>query len=283
MDRRLKYTAIALLLASLLSAVALASSLPNLRLGPGQPFPGAGSQSADGAASAAERAAASAQSWSVFTGILAVVLASLFIYILVRLITFADLKRLAGAMLLAALVLFLLLSLPHVESGSPTILQPESIATASAPPESAVTPLGEPPTSLFWAVGVLILVGAGTLAAFALRRRPPAASHLVLKEARRAVRDLRSGMDSTDVVIRCYLQMTQAVREQRGIERGRSLTVREFESVLDSVGLPPRPLLRLRELFEAVRYGNRSLTADENSAATESLGQIIAALEAGAS
>ena len=75
--------------------------------------------------------------------------------------------------------------------------------------------------------------------------------------------------------------MTRLIRSQRGMERERSLTAREFEASLRELGLPASPLSRLRTLFEDVRYGNRKFSPSEERAAVTSLGEIEGFLQTG--
>jgi hypothetical protein len=44
--------------------------------------------------------------------------------------------------------------------------------------------------------------------------------------------------------------------EEQGIERKDSMTVREFENLLEVAGVPYDPVHQLTQLFEAVRYGH---------------------------
>ncbi len=274
MEQRLKTRALIFLSVAIAASVLLASSLSGLSLGPGGPFPGApaGTSTTAGPSTAQPGPPAS---WSVFSGLLAAILIALGIYLVVRLITFTNFKRLIWIILALALLLLVLVSLPRIEPGSAVVLPTESPSQMQNPPEVSVTPLEAPPLQFVWIALMLAVLGAAGLMIVALRRSPAPAKAL-RREAERAVHDLEAGLDSTDVVIGCYLQMTRVLQRERGIRRERSLTVREFELTLDSLGLPRPPLLRLRELFEAVRYGNRKLEPEEERLAGESLKQIVA-------
>ncbi len=282
MDRRAKNLTALFLLVALLAAVLLSSSLPNLTLQGASPFPGAGGQTAYEPAPSADRAVASATSWSVLSGVLAGALVVLTLYLLVRLLTFTSIKRLVGVVIASAVILVLILSLPRVPTGGPLPLPPESIGADRSSTDYPTSPLGSPPPQLVLIVGIVVAIGLGVLAAATLGRRSsrPSASAALLQQAEAAVQDLEAGLDSTEVVVRCYLQMTSVLRRERGVERDRSLTVREFETALETLALPRPSLRRLRALFEAVRYGNRTLDAEEEQAAMESLNQIVSALRA---
>jgi hypothetical protein len=110
------------------------------------------------------------------------------------------------------------------------------------------------------------------------RARPPAGPlEQVAQEARQAIEDLRAGGDVKDVVMRCYLEMSQVVSVQRGIRRQAAMTPREFEWRLESVGLPAEPVRRLTRLFEGVRYGAKTAGEREQSEAIACLTAIIRA------
>ncbi len=274
MDRLSKHLPAILLMIALGAAVALASSLSNLSLGPGQPFPAANSQVGTAISPSASQPATPGSSTSVLSGLLAILVAGLGIYVLVRLITFTNLRRLLWIIVTAVILFVILVSLPRVAPGPPTVAPTEQAAPLQSASEVATSPLGAPPIEFIW----LVLVGAGLLAGlllFVSLRRTPPPKRAVRREAERAIRDIEAGLDATDVVIRSYLQMVRLLQRDRGIERERGVTVREFEITLDALGLPSGPLTRLRELFELVRYGNRKLSSDEQLLATESLNSIV--------
>ena len=83
------------------------------------------------------------------------------------------------------------------------------------------------------------------------------------QEAQSALDALWAGGDLRNVVIRCYLEMSRVVSEQRGIQRGPAMTPREFEHYLEEKGLPGEPVRQLTRLFEEVRYG--TTLPDENA------------------
>lgn len=98
--------------------------------------------------------------------------------------------------------------------------------------------------------------------------------------ALQALQELRGERAAlSDVIRRCYREMTRTVQEQRGVYRERSATPREFEARLLQIGLPPPPVQRLTRLFEQVRYGAAAAGEREKREAIDSLEQIIAACE----
>ncbi|MCP4419192.1 MAG: DUF4129 domain-containing protein [Chloroflexi bacterium] len=95
-----------------------------------------------------------------------------------------------------------------------------------------------------------------------------------------ALEELRQGkMPLSDVIRRCYREMMQTVREQRGVYRERNVTPREFEKRLQQIGLPQPPVQRLTRLFEQVRYGNAPTSEREKREAIDSLKRIVDACE----
>ena len=80
---------------------------------------------------------------------------------------------------------------------------------------------------------------------------------------------------SSRVILRCYFEMTNAIKLEHGISREKNLTVREFEQQLDEQGFPSQPVHNLTVLFEKVRYGIHTRSDEDADLALESLGAII--------
>jgi hypothetical protein len=79
----------------------------------------------------------------------------------------------------------------------------------------------------------------------------------IARIARSSLKDLSSGMDSSDVIINCYLRMSDVVSNKRQLHRAIAMTPHEFALRLEQAGLPADAVKRLTRLFEAVRYGDR--------------------------
>jgi hypothetical protein len=75
------------------------------------------------------------------------------------------------------------------------------------------------------------------------------------REAQQALEGLQAGRDLKDTVMRCYLEMSQILSQQRGLQRQKAMTPREFERYLAASGLRNEHIQRLTRLFESVRYG----------------------------
>ncbi|MBN2004605.1 MAG: DUF4129 domain-containing protein [Anaerolineae bacterium] len=135
-------------------------------------------------------------------------------------------------------------------------------------PEGEITPLEDmpefTPAPPAWAIWVASFVLAALFFALVAgvgwsfwrnrieRYRP---LRKLAKDAQEALDALESGADLRNTVIRCYHDMSEAVKAQRGIQRERAMTPREFESRLMAQGMPETAVRQLTRLFESVRYG----------------------------
>jgi len=97
----------------------------------------------------------------------------------------------------------------------------------------------------------------------------------IAKIARSSIDDLSSGRNSSDVIINCYFQMSDAVADARKIQRDASMTPGEFASRLEAAGLPSDAVKRLTRLFEGVRYGGRRSSPPEVNEAVACLTTIL--------
>jgi heme exporter protein D len=272
-----------LLVVALGAALVLSLGLSHLRLQEALPFPGAASGPAETQESVAGRAAPGIESLMIFDGLLAAVLVGLVLYLLARIIIAADLRNILWIVAAAAGIMMLLTLLPHVPPGSAVLTSPEGVPAEATEFESRSAPLGTPPAAFLWVAAGLAVAG-GALAAFvALQRRRALASlqDRLRRQAAEAVAAIESGADSTNAIIHCYIEMTRLIRRERGMERERSLTAREFEAALEELGLPASPLSSLRTLFEDIRYGGRKFSPSEERLAVSSLGEIEIFLRAG--
>lgn len=93
--------------------------------------------------------------------------------------------------------------------------------------------------------------------------------------ARSSLRDLTSGRDSSDVIINCYLRMSDVVSSKRQLHRTIAMTPHEFALRLEQAGLPREAVSRLTSLFEAVRYGDRKSSPKDVNEAVSCLTTIL--------
>jgi hypothetical protein len=79
----------------------------------------------------------------------------------------------------------------------------------------------------------------------------------IARIARASLDDLSAGRNSSDVIINCYLRMSEVVAERRRLRRAEAMTPHEFALRLEQAGLPGEAVTGLTRLFEGVRYGDR--------------------------
>lgn len=93
--------------------------------------------------------------------------------------------------------------------------------------------------------------------------------------ARSSLDDLSSGRDSSDVIIKCYLRMSDVVADKRQLRREIAMTPQEFALRLERSGLPADAVRRLTSLFETVRYGDRKSGPRDVNEAVSCLNTIL--------
>lgn len=124
---------------------------------------------------------------------------------------------------------------------------------------------------------LLLVIAAGWL--LWRRLHPPS---LLLEQigtqAEAALEELRSGGNFRNTILRCYAEMCQVLNRERGIQRDRGMTPREFEQHLQQAGLPAEPVRRLTRLFERVRYGATEPLPEEEREAFACLEDIASAV-----
>lgn len=272
-----KRTVLLSLAVTLLSLVLLSSSLSNLQLHAGTPFPGGGDSDYS------VQPITSLPPMSTFSipflrGIFSLILLILMIYVVVRFISLIKLKQIFGLLAIIIVLFALVIVLPRVTPGKPALL-PEETSNVTIPPSFnyPTSPLGKPPQALIWFVIIGFVLGASFLVIKVLKQQMGSAQvqEQLAQEAQNAVNALNAGENLKDVVIRCYLQMTRALQEEQGMERSNNMTVREFENWLESKGVPRVPVRQLTHLFEKVRYGKLQLSENDEKTGIESLNEII--------
>jgi hypothetical protein len=138
------------------------------------------------------------------------------------------------------------------------------------------SPLGSAPPSLLWLVGIGLLIITVLVAVWMFTPvRQTGPLDLLGLEAERAKQALISGVDLKDVIINCYRQMSLTMKQDQGIEREEFMTTGEFETVMESVGIPQEPIHLLTQLFEAVRYGHWQPDAVDEQQAIQCLEAIM--------
>jgi hypothetical protein len=198
-----------------------------------------------------------------------------------RLIEFVHLKRFLRWLfrfVLALTLLFILFVILSYLNLGPTgasewLLEivPSSLVGIST------SPLGQPPKALIWlvAIGFVLVAGLSIIKIFYRQLRPASIEDPLLQQAKNAMEALQAGKDFKNTIIRCYLQMTNVLREERGIERNHDMTAHEFQDWLELKGWPRVPVQQLTALFEKVRYGQQHLGENDEKIALDSLNDII--------
>lgn len=97
----------------------------------------------------------------------------------------------------------------------------------------------------------------------------------IARIARSSLKDLSSGRDSSDVIINCYLRMSDVVSNKRHLHRAVAMTPHEFAIRLEQSGLPGDAVSRLTRLFEGVRYGDRKSSPRDVNEAVSCLTTIL--------
>jgi hypothetical protein len=265
------------LLIALFALILLSASLSNLELVPGAPFPGA--SNSEGARFIEKVWPQLATYPSPFLeGLMALVFSSLLIYIFVRLIKIVNLRDILRPVLILMILLLAMILLPRTPI-NPVATEPGTYTEIATPTPKTyiVTPLGAPPPILIWLTGIILILGLSIpiIGIMRQRLRSVVSDDPILREAEIAVAALLDGQNFSDVILRCYFEMTNAIQLEHGISREKNLTVREFEQQLDEQGFPSQPVQNLTALFEKARYGIEMIRDEDHDLALESLGAII--------
>lgn len=276
MSKNTRRIALSLLAFALLSFVLLSSGLSNLQLHAGEAFPGEAPGATGSAATAA--APAAIRPLPVLNGFFALLFLVLLFFMLTRLIVLADARRILRWIPALAILFLVIVFLPRITPVQPARPPEENPGMATQPSfEYPTSPVGKPPEGFVWFVAGGLLLGAGLLAILMSRQpSPPArAEDLLLQEAENAVHALHAGGSFQGVITRCYMQMSAVLQEERGLERSEQMTVREFEGLLKSKGMPPAPVHQLTTLFEKVRYGKQQPDKEDEKMGVDCLNEII--------
>src|SRR4029450_3972436 len=87
--------------------------------------------------------------------------------------------------------------------------------------------------------------------------------------AQAAIENIQAGGDVQSVVLRCYLEMSQVLAQQRGLERERAMTPREFAQHLAASGVRDQHIQQLTRLFECAGYGAQPPSPQDERGARE--------------
>ncbi len=284
------------LLFSALAVIAmllLAAGLGGLELQPGHPFAGRLTAADEEGPGPGRAPVVLADTLLLVLGLL---IASLALLGILYLFLGADRRKrwlYALVLLLGLLAVYrAMLAEPPPELPAPATVVPPEIVPEGESLSSPAVPTVElevkAPAWLAWlAAGLLALIAAalilGTIWLFWVRAQQPRGPLPQLAEqARVALAELEAGADVRDTIMRCYLEMSRVLEQERGLTRDQAMTPREFEAALRNTGLPREPVTRLTRLFEAVRYGAARPGRGEEDEAMASLSAIVAACRSAA-
>ena len=292
MTQRDKYRLLALIAGVALLLLFLAAAMTRIKMLPGDPFPIEWKQAPQG-----EVAPFGNGYWFLvlIRGLLIISVITIPLYIIINLFTPAGRRRLLKGLiqLLAFMLIMYIISnladslnqrkevpqeQPNFEvgKGGPT---PEGLAPAVTQEVTTPSPWLDAGICIGLAVILAIMI---TVLAWGIYRASKArtgeAITRLADEAQQAVDSLQAGGNIRDTVIRCYIQMTQVLAEERQVHREEAMTPHEFEQILlKKMKLPETPVQRLTRLFEAVRYGDYHPGKREEMEAIDSLSAIAAA------
>lgn len=278
-EKAKKRRTLILLILALLGTLLISASLSGLQLHAGLPFP-----SSDSEANAPEYQKNFYQPepnfWNVppyLLKIFPVLILSLLVYAMFRQ---GEIRGLVFGVLVLSLLIWLIAVvfnwLISVFGGSE-----KTVGGSSNPPQETTSysfqqgPIGDAPAIFVWLViiGLIFLVIA---VSYRLYRTSKSTStkEIIKAEAKKALIELQEGEELSNVVIRCYLQMAQAIKTERGIERDDSMTTQEFERVLVTHNFPEKAIHDLTTLFEKVRYGRKPIDSNDEHTAVDCLKAI---------
>lgn len=265
------------LIGALVAIILLATSLSNLQLETGDPSPGIDT-SEKVIQPIPSLPPVKSYAFPILQGIFALIFLILVIYLTGRIIFLANIKTILQLIPPLGILLIILYFMPSITLGQPdsvTKITSEVISPSSF--KSPITPLGQPPQTLIWVVIIGFILGI-SIPVFKMVKGwlvPTEIETGLLREAESAVNALNQGANLRNVIVRCYMQMMRSLKEEQGIERNRTMTVRELEELLQNQGFPMVPVHQLTYLFEKVRYGKQQTTDEDKEIALESLNEII--------
>ncbi len=274
-DQTRRKALIFLLIASVLT-ILIAASLPQLRLQPGVPLPPLEDQGGSGNPPVEPPVVVKVS--TLFKTILAVVLTAAVLSIIYKILRKVSWKKILvrffyfAVLVTIGVIALLIIGDINISStpGVPDVLPPEIGEVGP--------PLAPMPTNLTWVVlailAVVIVLLVVWLAIWGLRWRQAADDSLAQK-AEWALESLKLHKDFKDVITQCYWQMSQSLRQERGIVLKETMTAREFELLAAERGIPYPPVHQLTQLFEFVRYGFRSPGPADEQKAIECLNAIV--------
>lgn len=261
----------------MVSTVILSVGLSDLQLQPGLPIPGAATtQDTNPETLSNEARPRPITMGSFLQGTLAlsfVLLLLAFAIQLVRRVNGKRLFRLAAALVGVLIVLVLV---PRIDTGAPDTSLEEIPAAGPSQFTFTTAPIGNPPEQLYWFVVGFVALSVLFICLWLVREyyRRPEPAHPLGNAADAAIQAIHDGQNLQNVIIQCYLNMIQVLKDEKGIEREQSITPREFEHWLSNHGIHAAAIRQLTRLFEMARYGPQTPEQRDEAAAVECLSAI---------
>jgi hypothetical protein len=274
MTNSAKRRALILLLLTALVTMLLAAALSQLELQKGIPLPGT-SNGVGG--SPVEEGGSVSVNISTFAKIaFAIMFLLVILYIIARLRLKPNWKEIAQAFVVIAVISLALTGILFAFADARVTsdpLQPEMLPTEVRLPGPDLAPV---PPGLLWLVwaGLGVITILLVIAFLRMRGSARRADPLVI-EAEQAVQALKAGQDLRSVIIHCYRQMSRILQEEQDLTREEAMTAREFETLLETRGIPRPPVSQLTRLFEMARYGAALPGQEVEQQALDSLNAII--------
>lgn len=161
------------------------------------------------------------------------------------------------------IIAFILITNRLREMMQPATREGEELFGEGAPLAPVVAPPPAPefvtntPEWFVLVVDLLLALLFVALAWFLWRRlrRPPEPEPEFLASATSALRQIEAGDNVRDVIMRCYVEMTELMATSGRAQRHRAMTPRDFEAHLAKLGMRDEHIHRMTRLFERVRYG----------------------------
>lgn len=160
------------------------------------------------------------------------------------------------------------------EDGLPEESLPEPPGFIANPPRWLTVAISALLVGLILAVGWYLWRRRNALLARSAKREAGTLD-LFVQEAEHTIDKIHHGDDLKHSVLNCYRAMTQLLSEDRGIQRDKAMTPRDFEHHLTNIGLTDDHIRRLTRLFEKVRYGGSNSTPAEEREAIDCLSAIV--------